>query len=583
MWWCISVATAATFTVPDDFPTIADAVQATDPGDTIVLRGTTTESVDLRTSRLLEADATEGGTWQADGAAALTVRGSTVSVTVRGITFDGGGAHRGIQVGDAATLTVEGATFVGGRSAEVGGGLFADGSSVLTVRNSTFDGNSAARGGHLGAAGAASVQVEDSVFTSGTTVGAGGGIAVSDMPTGLAQLVRNRFVGNESATFGGALLLSNLTSASLDQNLFCDNLATEGAGAIYSTGTTLASLRGNIFARNETSGLGGAIYANGGEISTTNTHVVGNVAGGEGGAFYLSVGGTHLNMLLAYNSTTDGLAALYDDRGLLRLDHALYHANEPNASTVVAQNTVRADPLLTAWPLVDCTVDGLVLADGSPAIDAGDPALVDLDDSRSDIGAFGGQVPFPLDLDGDGFTAPGLDCNDDDASVFPGAAEVCNGQDDDCDGTLPADEADTDEDGVGICQGDCDDEDPDTFPAATEIIGDGVDQTCDGQETCFVDDDGDGFGGDDLVETDVLTCDDAGMAAVSGDCDDGDEDASPGVSEVECNGVDDDCNPDTPDCPEGSGEGCGCSTSQPGAAAAWLALVALIGWRRRRR
>ena len=37
------------------------------------------------------------------------------------------------------------------------------------------------------------------------------------------------------------------------------------------------------------------------------------------------------------------------------------------------------------------------------------------------------------DADGDGVTAD-VDCNDDDPAVGPGSAEVCNGEDDDCDG-----------------------------------------------------------------------------------------------------------------------------------------------------
>ena len=44
----------------------------------------------------------------------------------------------------------------------------------------------------------------------------------------------------------------------------------------------------------------------------------------------------------------------------------------------------------------------------------------------------GDKAPTATDADGDGFAA-GQDCDDGDASVHPGAPEVCNGADDDCD------------------------------------------------------------------------------------------------------------------------------------------------------
>ena len=43
----------------------------------------------------------------------------------------------------------------------------------------------------------------------------------------------------------------------------------------------------------------------------------------------------------------------------------------------------------------------------------------------------------PADLDGDGSPA-GEDCDDERADVFPGAEELCDGVDNDCDGTTDA-------------------------------------------------------------------------------------------------------------------------------------------------
>ncbi len=59
------------------------------------------------------------------------------------------------------------------------------------------------------------------------------------------------------------------------------------------------------------------------------------------------------------------------------------------------------------------------------------------------------------DDDGDGYTEEDGDCDDDDAAVNPGAEEICNEVDDDCDGVV---DPDTDHDGDGVL--DCDDDCP---------------------------------------------------------------------------------------------------------------------------
>ncbi|MFN8699914.1 MAG: MopE-related protein [Flavobacteriales bacterium] len=90
-----------------------------------------------------------------------------------------------------------------------------------------------------------------------------------------------------------------------------------------------------------------------------------------------------------------------------------------------------------------------------------------------------GQTDEGFDLDGDGFTTCQGDCDDNSAIRYPGAMELCNGSDDDCDGLI--DEGyDQDNDGYTVCEGDCNDNNQAVNPGATEICGNGSDDDCNG-------------------------------------------------------------------------------------------------------
>ena len=144
-----------------------------------------------------------------------------------------------------------------------------------------------------------------------------------------------------------------------------------------------------------------------------------------------------------------------------------------------------------------------------------------------------------IDNDGDGFTEVQGDCDDSDSSVYPGAPEVENGIDDDCNGDI--DEGDDDGDGYNEAQGDCNDSDVTVYPDAPEVAN-GIDDDCDGQideGTAAFDDDGDCFC---EVEPCVGSIETTCTTLSGNDCNDADVAINPGAQEVCSDGIDNNCN-----------------------------------------
>jgi hypothetical protein len=132
-----------------------------------------------------------------------------------------------------------------------------------------------------------------------------------------------------------------------------------------------------------------------------------------------------------------------------------------------------------------------------------------------------------------GHSFNGGDCDDGNVQIHPGAYELCDGLDNDCDGENDEDPingltffADNDGDGYGDptqpiagCTqpassvpnaNDCDDANIDINPVANEIYYDGTDQNCDNKSDFDQDEDGHDsvdFGGDDKNDTNALCFD----------------------------------------------------------------------------
>ncbi len=169
-----------------------------------------------------------------------------------------------------------------------------------------------------------------------------------------------------------------------------------------------------------------------------------------------------------------------------------------------------------------------LLALGLPACDTeeDDTGTNPVDDTGADTGTPDTSPP-PVDDDGDGYTSD-VDCDDHNYQVWPGAPELCDGLDNDCDGSTDED-YDGDGDGhvIQTCMDgdDCDDSDPGVYPGAEEIPYDGIDQDCSGADLDDVD--GDGF---------------RSTKVGGNDCDDANPAIHPRATEIPKNGIDEDCN-----------------------------------------
>ena len=275
----------------------------------------------------------------------------------------------------------------------------------------------------------------DSVLVRGnTSASAGGGISVSSSQLDLAHV---RVDDNTAGGDGGGILAQNVEVGSEWTNLI---VAGDGAGDPADSDD---SSRGGGISIDDTL-TGGST---GPDI--TNATIVGNWSTGAGAGITFQGGATSelANVTVTHNTTlygTEAIAGFKTDNmdGFLPVvlestcNFALNSGTHPTNNDFEPElgwdDVLQVDPgFLIFAPSLDPTLWDFRIGLSSPLVDAGSGVDPRAAPTPADIGAYGGLHGDAWNLDGDNYNewrgpgprpaGAGYDCDDPDATVYPGS------------------------------------------------------------------------------------------------------------------------------------------------------------------
>ncbi len=314
----------------------------------------------LNKSGAYVADNDFTGNYALDDAGAL--RALTSTATIEDNTFQ---SNTAADSGGAVKLSHKYGTFsrntLGDNAAgTTGGGLYLD-EDTTPVEDCHFEGNTAATGaGMYQSSGWRTTEVTDTAFVDNVASGNGGGISLYLVPYGV-HLVRAEFDGNTAQS--GAGLHADTSVTEVDNALFHWNVASSSGGGVYASGSE-TTVTNSVFYRNSAAS-GAAIYVSGDTgDGVRNSVVYKNRAG------------------YAVTLASGALTWKYNN-----------HYKNDGGEYSGMSNPAGSNGNVNIYPYFgDASAGDFTLTASSKMIDAGDPAILDADGSRSDMGVFGGPT-----------------------------------------------------------------------------------------------------------------------------------------------------------------------------------------------
>ncbi|MCP4548214.1 MAG: S8 family serine peptidase [bacterium] len=434
------------FSYPDEFDELQEALDFAVEGDTVAMQGSASGSGDVlsldKNLSLLggwdatydnRTPATNRSTLQGNGINCVFILINPVidaTTIIDGFRIEQGGGQVGYYPDQgryggnmlirAGSPTLTNLTFANADISDDdnshGGGLFIVGVD-LTLVNCDFENNSAYYGGGL-AVHDSDIVLQNCSFTSNsarddlTTIGEGGAM------TGTECTVRidgGNFTGNTAVNMGGAVMIRAGLTFDLESCLFDNNSASVSGGAIMNQGN-LVLLNGVSRGNGDPDiHFGGSIHNAGGSTFSVKSCVFeGDISGIQGSVLYATestgefvnntvdgIQNTILGSALALSNTSVDIRNCHFTNNLASptifalgptLPTAAYNNffnNPASDSDYQGFTSIEGDTHVDPLYRDQAAADFHLLID-SPALDKGDPTILDVDGGRSDIGAYGG-------------------------------------------------------------------------------------------------------------------------------------------------------------------------------------------------
>jgi len=242
----------ATIFVPDNFPTIQGAIDASVNGDTVMVRpGAYVENIDFIGKAI---------TVRSEMGPEFTImRPQTVGSLVS------------FKSGEGPDSVIEGFTITGGNSAHGGGIFCTNSSSPVITRNVIHDNRATGNGGGISCRNFSAPLISYNTITDNRAIDNGGGIhAMASNPT----IWRNRIKSNGTDSRGGGLRIYNCAPI-IEENVICRNWAKASGGGISCEDISDFEIQRNILCNNSGS-VGGGIHCQNISTMDFNGNIIAN-------------------------------------------------------------------------------------------------------------------------------------------------------------------------------------------------------------------------------------------------------------------------------------------------------------------